>query len=691
MLTVGIDIGGTFTDLFLVDHDSGEQFLGKTLTTPKDPSIGSVQGLADLLAANGRSADQLAKIIHGTTLVANSLIERKGARTALITTKGFRDVLEIARERRFDMYDIFLEMPEPLIPKSLRREVTERLLDDGSIHTPLDEQEARDVVRELHGIGIESIAVCFLHAFRNAAHEEKVAKIIEEVAPGTFVSLSTEVVPEIREYERTSTTAANAYTQPLLKRYLGRMEESLGKLGFKGDFVIMLSSGGITGLETAARFPVRLVESGPAGGAIAAAYFGEQGGENRIMSFDMGGTTAKICLINDGEPMVTTNFEVAKAYRFKKGSGIPIKLPVIEMIEIGAGGGSIAHVDALGLLKVGPRSAGAEPGPACYGLGGTEPTVTDADLLLGYLNPDYFLGGEMRLDVDKASSAIQQQVADPLGFSIARAAWGIRQVVDENMANAARLYSVEKGEDYGSSSLMAFGGAGPGHAFWVADKLGIKKIIYPIGAGVTSAFGFLIAPPLFDFVRTHAMRIDEPDFGILNQLYEEMERDAVAMLKEHGVPRDDVSFVRTADMRYVGQGYEIVVPVPDGKLTIDALPVLKEAFDRGYEKLYQRLNKALNVEGLNWRLTARGPRPRISLKARVGSGSIEQAVKGTRPVYLPTAGDYVDCPVYDRYRLFPGASFQGPAIIEERESTVVVGSNARITADKQCNLTVTLT
>ncbi|MDP6561063.1 MAG: hydantoinase/oxoprolinase family protein, partial [Candidatus Binatia bacterium] len=473
-----------------------------------DPSIGAMEALQSLVADQDIEPRQIQNLIHGTTLVANALIERKGSKTALVTTKGFKDVLEIRRERRFDMYDIFIDMPPPLVPRSLRKEVNERMGENGGVLVPFDRAEAEAVVRSLKDEHIEAIAVCFLHSFRNGTHEKSMRSVIESLAPDLYISLSVEVMPEIREYERMSTTVANAYAQPLMKRYLDEFDGKLQRAGFEGNFFVMLSNGGITTRDVAARFPIRVVESGPAAGAIVAAHYGRVMGEEKVVSFDMGGTTAKIALIEGGTPWVATDFEVARVYRFKKGSGLPVKLPVIEMVEIGAGGGSITKIDEIGLLKVGPESAGADPGPACYDLGGDKPTVTDADLVLGYLNADYFLGGEMPLNREKAYRAIKTKIGDPLGISVEKAAWGIHQVVDENMANAAKVHIVEKGEDPKAYSLIAFGGAGPVHAYWVAEKLRAGKIICPPSAGVASAGGFLLVPISFNYVRTLITRLD---------------------------------------------------------------------------------------------------------------------------------------------------------------------------------------
>ena len=692
MYRVGIDIGGTFTDLILMDEATGERAIGKVLTTPQDPSVGAMQGLRELLDARGIRAADITHVIHGTTLVANALIERKGARAGLITTRGFGDVLEMGREKRYDIYDLFLEMPEPLIPRPHRMEVTERVLADGAVRTPLDERDARAAAERLAAAGVESVAVCFLHSYRNPAHEHRMRELLQQAAPGLFVSLSVEVIPELREYERLSTTACNAYVMPLMKRYLAAFREELAKLGYGRELYLMLSGGGIITSQEAERFPVRVVESGPAAGAVMAGAYGEVlAVKDIVLSFDMGGTTAKICVIRDGRPLVTSDFEVAPVWRFKKGSGLPIKLPVIDMLEIGAGGGSIARRDDMGLLKVGPQSAGSDPGPACYGLGGTEPTVTDADLVLGYLDANYFLGGRMPLKADLAREAVGR-LAGQLGLPPEKAAWGIYRVVGENMANAARVHAVERGQDPKGYSMVAFGGAGPVHAYWVAGRLGVQRVILPFGAGVASAGGFLIVPLSFDFVRSHVATLGALDLDAINRLYEEMEEEGRRLLARAGVRKGDVAALRTCDMRYVGQGHEVNVPVPRGTLTPKRVAAIRRNFEGLYKKLFRRTNPAYEIEALSWRLVVTGPKPELRLPrfpARPGS-RVEDARKGSRPVYFAEHDGFVDCAVFDRYRLFEGAAIEGPAIIEERESTVVVGPRARVVTDPFLDLLMTI-
>lgn len=687
----GVDIGGTFTDLLLLDQHTGEMIIGKILTTPGDPSVAVIQGLQALLTERQLDPAAVSATIHGTTLITNAIIERKGSKTGLITTQGFRDALEIGREKRYDIYDIFLENPEPLVPRALRREVAERLDETGRVLVPLNRMEVLDVVQELLRSGVEALAVVLLHSFRNPTHERIIREVVESEFPSLTLSLSSDVMPEIREYERTSTTVANVYVKPIARRYLNKLRAEVQQLGFRGDLYTMLSNGGITTCETASDYPIRLIESGPAAGALAASFYSQLKSLDHVISFDMGGTTAKICVIDQGQPMVTTEFEVARVYRFKKGSGLPVKVPVIEMIEIGAGGGSIARIDELRLLKVGPDSAGADPGPACYGLGGSEPTVTDADLILGYLDPDYFLGGKMKLDRARAEKAIRKRVAEPLGMDLTRAAWGIHHVVNENMANAARIHLVERGRDQRRYSLIAFGGAGPVHAYRVAEKLKLRQIVCPLAAGVTSAFGFLVAPMAFDFVQTYLTVLRSIEFVHLNTIFEEMEIRGRALLRQAGVPADAITVTRSADMRYLHQGFEINVPVPDGRLSADDIPRLQANFDQEYERMYKRLNPDVDVEALNWRVIVAGPRPTIKVQRTDGQSTPMEATRqGERPAYFPETSGYVNCPVYDRYQFTPGMVLRGPAIIEERESTVVVGPGARVEVDAYQNVVIWL-
>ena len=686
---VGVDIGGTFTDLLLVDDQTGAITVGKSLTTPSDPSEAVEAVLRDALHRGQVAPDQISNIIHGTTLVTNSIIERKGSKTALLTTRGFRDAVEIGREHRYDLYDIFLEMPRPLVPRHLRLEVDERLLASGEVLQAPDLAALEPLVREMRDKGIEAVAISFLHSYADPSHEQGVADLISRVAPGMRVSLSSEVVPEIREYERTSTTIANVYVQDRVDRYLRDLDRRLRELGFQGQLFVMLSSGGIGTVDTATRFPIRLLESGPAAGALATAYYGALTGQGDLMSFDMGGTTAKLCLVEKGEPLTASDFEVDRVYRFKKGSGLPVKVPVIEMIEIGAGGGSIARIDAMGLLKVGPDSAGADPGPVCYGRGGTEPTVTDADLILGYLDPNFFLGGRMQLDRAAAERAVQERVAAPLGLELPEAAWGIHQIVNETMANAARVHAIERGKDPRSFPLFTFGGAGPVHGFRVAEVLLAPAMIAPFGAGVTSTVGFLSAPLAFDFVRTAYGKLDELNWSTVNGIFEEMEASGRQVLVDSGVPSEAISYSRSADVRYAGQGHEVRVPITAGLLSQDSRNRLIGDFEDAYKRLYGRTGPSVALEIMSWRLIVSGPRPELRLKVNGRAEDMgADGLKGERAVYHPEYRDYRPTPVYDRYQLGPGTQLTGPAIVEERESTVVIGPGASATVDDFRNLRV---
>jgi N-methylhydantoinase A len=683
---LGIDIGGTFTDLALTDAGGRVRF-GKVLTTPDDPLRGLLDGMRALLAGAGVPAREVAHVLHGTTLITNAVIERKGARTGLLTTEGFEDVLEIGREARYDLYDLEMRMPEPVVRRRLRLGVPERTDHAGRVRQPLDAGPVADAIRALEAAGVEAIAVCFLHAHQNPANERAAAAAVRAALPGVTVTTSVEVLPEIREYERASTTVLNAYVQPLARRYLGRLRHGLAAAGATRAAVhIMTSSGHLTTTEEAERVPVRLIESGPAGGCLAAVFHGRQSGLRDLVAFDMGGTTAKACLIHGGRPYTTNEFEIARVQLGKKGSGLPLRIPALDLIEIGAGGGSIATVDALGLLRVGPRSAGAEPGPACYGRGGKEPTVTDADLLLGYLAPDRFLGGDMRLDVEAARRAIQE-VAEAVGLTVVEAAAGIHRIVNENMASAARIHILEKGKDPRRYPLFTFGGAGPVHAHGVARLLGTGRVIVPRGAGVTAALGFLAAPIATDEVRTYLTRLDRVDWERARRLLAEMEAAAVAALSAAGLPARAIAVERAADMRYAGQGFEVTAPLPAGKLDAARTEAIARAFLATYRERYGQATRDQPLEVVSWRVRARGPMPRVRLQAVPRARDSREARTGRRPVYF---GRFVNTPVYDRARLGAGAVVPGPAILEERESTLVVPPGARAAIDPRGNAIVTL-
>lgn len=685
---IGADIGGTFTDLVLVEDQTGRMVVEKVLTTYPDPTGGVLEGVRRLLQTAGRPPAECSGIIHGTTLVTNALIERKGARVALLTTAGHRDALELRSESRYDMYDLFLEMPAPLVPRDRRWGVRERVLADGTVYLPLDEAEVRSLARRCREESIAGVAVAFLHSYRNPAHERRVREILAEEAPEVAVSISAEVQPEIREYERTSTTACNVYVQGLAERYLRRLERELAEgLGLSGPLHIMISSGGTCTVETACRYPIRLLESGPAAGAMAAAHFGQVTGHRDLLALDMGGTTAKACLIEQGQPLVTTEFEVARVYRFKRGSGLPVKIPSVDLIEIGAGGGSIARINRLGLLQVGPESATSDPGPACYGLGGTEPTVTDADLVLGYLDPGFFLGGEMKLNQQAALAALVR-LGDRLGLDPVAAAWGVHRVVNEDMAGAARVHAAERGKDPARFALLAFGGAGPVHAYRVAESLGSPTVIVPPAAGVGAALGFLVAPLAFDFARTFYTPLAGLDWAMVQAMYDDMETEAQELLVRSGVTAEQVRLQRRVDLRYHRQGSEVTVPVPGGPLGPESADLVLQAFEADYTRLYGRTNPEAPVEALTWRLVASGPAPQIPaipVPARRG-GDPAAARKGVRAAYFPEAEGFTPTPVYDRARLAPGDVIPGPAIIEERESTLVVGPRGQVTVDRHLNL-----
>ncbi len=691
MYRAGNDIGGTFTDTVVINEETGEWTVGKVLTTPTDPSVGAMTGIGAVLEAKRVKWDTVSNVVHGTTLVANTLIERKGSKTALICTRGFRDVLEERTQKRYDLYDLLFEVPKPLVPRYLRKEITERLLADGSVLVPLNTAEARQIAEELKREGVESTAVCFLHCYRNADHEHLMKSVLEKACPGMFVTCSADVVPEIREYPRESTIVANAYTGPLFSIYLSKMDDQLAAKGVGGYLYLMLSSGGITTSGVAKLRPVYALESGPAAGAIAASFYGELKGFDSVLSYDMGGTTAKMCLIDKGQPSTTKEFEVARVHRLKAGSGLLIHLPVMDMIEIGTGGGSIAWIDKLGLLKVGPESAASEPGPACYDKGGTEPTVTDADLVLGYLSAGYFLGGKMPLNLPKARAAIEERVARPLKIGVPEAAWGMIEVVNENMINAIRVYASAKGKDFRAYTIVAFGGAGPVHAYNLAQKLGVEKVLVPLGAGVLSALGLLMAPFTFHLVRSYMSPLDRVDLGQVNQLLKDMEKEGTSLLQQAGVDPKDITLQRSCEMRYIGQRREIEVRIPSGVLSAADIPAIETAYNNEYKRLFFRTYPGYKLQCLNWRVVATGPRPKVTLK-RFPSGrhTIKAALKGTRQIYFPEFKGYRDCPVYDRYKLFENARIEGPVAIEERESTVVIGPGGHAVTDEYLNLLITV-
>jgi len=679
---LGCDIGGTFTDFVLLNDQTGEIKTGKCLTTPQDPSDAVEEGIRVLEATTPDFVAKLDELIHGTTLVINSIIERKGARTGLITTKGFRDILEIGREIRYAPYDIFAEFPQPLIPRRFRVEVDERVRSDGTVLKALDREDARKAVRTLINMGVESIAVCLLNSFENPAHEQTILEIIEREAPGISTSISYHVLPQIKEYERTSTTVTNAYVKPLTGRYLSKLANRLSSIGFKGKLFIMLSSGGVTSVETAAEFPVRIIESGPTAAVIAGQYYGKHFNIPEMFCFDMGGTTAKSCLIQKGVAGVVPTFEVGRVQRFMKGSGLTIQVPVVDLMEIGAGGGSIAKISKLGTLQVGPESSGAAPGPICYGRGGTGPCVTDADLLLGYLDENYFLGGEMKLDKEGAKRGVEERIAKPLGVSFIQAVWGIHDLINETMAAAAKTHIAEKGGNPKIVTISAFGGAGPVHAYGLAKKLGAPRMLIPPNAGVGSAMGFFTAPRAFDLLRSHKVSLSSSDFQEIEHIFKGLETDAGKILKKEAAD-DVIRYERSLDMRFVGQGSEVNVLLKTGDFTQFKREEVRRLFDDIYEKLYGRTYPESEVEFINFKVRASLPErllqlPRLEKKQDQSLGA---ALKGERLAYSPMAREFIPYTVYDRYKLSPGDEFQGPAIIEEKESTLIVGEDAHVSTD----------
>ncbi|MFI5031284.1 MAG: hydantoinase/oxoprolinase family protein [Reyranellales bacterium] len=667
---LAVDIGGTFTDLCL--EWNGKRTSTKVLTTPRAPEEGVLTGLDEIVKLSGAKPGDLGIIIHGTTLATNAIIERKGAKTALIVTEGFRDSIEIAFEHRFEQYDIFMVKPTPLVPRDLRFGVPERMDGRGNVLIPLDEAAVKALAPKLKAAGVEAIAIGYMHAYLDGKHERRTADILAELLPGVSISLSSEISPEIREYERWSTAVANAYVQPVMDRYLGRLDAALRQRGVTCPLFMITSGGGLAALATARKFPIRLVESGPAGGAILAAALARQCGLDKVLSFDMGGTTAKICLIDNGEPQHSRTFEVARQYRFLKGSGLPLRIPVIEMVEIGAGGGSIAHVDTLSRINVGPESAGAEPGPASYGRGGTKPTVTDADVVLGRLDPGYFAGGSIKLLPEQAGAAVDKAVGTPLQLKRLDAAFGVSEIVEENMANAARVHAVERGKELQDRTMIAFGGAAPIHAARLAEKLGISRVMVPSGAGVGSAVGFLMAPVAYEVVRSRYVQLDADKFdpAFVNRLFAEMRAEAEAVVKA-GAPTAKLVATRTADMRYRGQGHEITVDLPPGDFTAASAASLVKLYEEGYAATFGRTIPGLSVEIMNWTLRLAAEQPPMP-KAPPQPKDIPAKPRGQRAVYDPADQDMKEVSVYHRADLQIGSHIPGPAIIAEDETTTIV-------------------
>ncbi len=694
-LVAGADIGGTFTDICLLDPRTDRAATRKVLTTHRDPSEAVLSGLSAVLADEGLAAANVAIIVHATTLATNALIERSGARTGMLTTRGFRDVTEVGYEQLYDLYDIHLDLPAPLVPRALRRPVTERTASDGERIAALDIESADAAIRVLLERGVESVAICFLHSYADPGNERAAVDRVRALAPRLPVSASSEVLPELGEFPRFSTTVANAYVQPLVSRYLIGLKERLEATGHRGAFTVVNSRGGTMSPETAARFPIRMLESGPAAGAHAASVLARRLQTRSLLSFDMGGTSAKICLVRNFSPQVTVEFEAARIARFKRKSGLPVRVPVVDLIEIGAGGGSIARVDSLGLPAVGPKSAGSEPGPACYGRGGREPTVTDADTVLGYLNPDFFLGGRLRLDTRAAEEALAEHVGRPLGMPAIEAAWTVFRRVNEQMARAAAVHASEHGVDLRRYALLAFGGAGPIHAAHLARSLGIRRVVVPPNPGVLSALGAVLAPPHFDLAASYRSELDRLDLPRANHLLESLEARGHALLDEVRVDAARRKVTRQVDMRYRNQRYEVPVDLPPaGKLAQDGLPGVEDAFHRAYERRYGRTIRGVPAETVTWRVAVSAPppatlrRPRRAAPPAPAPGGRETPRPERRPAYF---GDgFVETAFVRRASLAAGARLPGPAIVEEDGSTTIVPPGARATVDPGGNLVLDL-
>ena len=692
-LRVAVDIGGTFTDGLAVITPGGRIWVSKTLTTPHDPGEAVTTVMADLLkqaaAARGAVKPNVTEVVHGTTLVTNTLIERKGARTGLIVTKGTRDVLTIARELRYDLYDLNLEIPQPLVAEDKRLEADERLDVQGNVVKPLDAAGIEQLLDGLAGLGVEAVAVCLLHAYVSDVHEKQIAAAVKKRFPGLAVSISSGIAREIREYERMSTTTTNAYVQPLVAEYLNRLDARVHERASGAPLRIMVSSGGFTSGKAAAETPILLLESGPAGGVLSALNTARNNGIDEILAFDMGGTTAKACVVAGGEPLIAHSFECARVSRFKRGSGLPILIPSIDLIEIGAGGGSIAHINDLGLLNVGPESSGAVPGPACYGLGGTGATVTDADLTLGYLNPDNFLGGAMKLRRDLAQAALQK-LATKLKLSVANVAWGICNIVNENMAAAARIHIAEKGHDPRSFAMVATGGAGPVHVVEVARKLQIPRVLATIAAGAGSCLGLLAAPARVDRSWSNPTLVADIDWGKVARVYAELRADAEDELKSAGAGNVALKWWIGAEMRYAGQGHNVTVTLPWRKIGAVFAPALLKEFERRYRQLYGHLVPNAAPQVVTWRLTGRSVVKSHQFTwgdARVSSIPV---MRGKREIYLPLKRKFQTVLVYDRYSLKPGTRVAGPVVLEERESTLVVpvAADVKILPDYTVSVTI---
>jgi N-methylhydantoinase A len=690
---LGVDVGGTFTDAILIDEASGEIRINKVPSTPRDPSIGFLEAAHRILGQAKVPSAEVTYVVHGTTVATNAIIEGKTARTAFITTEGFRDMLEIARQLRppTSMYDLMFEKPRPMVPRYLCFGVPERLDAQGKVMSALNEEGVRKTVEQIRREGVESIAVCLLHSHVNSIHEKRVGEIVREVFPGVTISLSSEVAPEFREYFRASTTVINASIRPVVARYLKSIEDRLRGEGLKAELLVMQSNGGVLSFDSASEKPVFMVESGPAAGVVAAAYLGGALGYKDIISFDMGGTTAKVGMIRNGTVKVTKDYEVGVQARASggasRGSGYPIRTPVIDLVEIGAGGGSIAWVDSGGVLRVGPHSAGADPGPVCYGKGGAEPTITDANLVLGRLNPHYFLGGEIGLDVEKARQSIQKKCADRLGLDVVTTAQGILEIANAAMVNALRLISVQRGYDPRGFVLVAFGGAGPVHANRLSAETEMPTTVIPMSPGITSAMGLLVTDLKHEYSKTMIQRVDRLDPTSVEEVYRHVEGQARSTLAREGMRPENMSFTRQVDMRYVGQSYELTVQLHNGQLDPAEIKRVLKRFHEEHDRAYGFSSPEEPTEFVNLRLTAVGNIAKPQLRELIGDrASMASAQKSTRPVFFAERGGYIPCPIYNRYLLGSGCHIEGPAVVEEMDSTTVIHPGYRAKVDRFGNL-----
>jgi N-methylhydantoinase A len=690
---IGIDIGGTFTDVVALDYSAGKLHSLKVLTTHGDPAQGVTDGMSQLIDACRINPSEVKRVVHATTLFTNALIERRGICTGLVINEGFKDVIELGHERKYDLYDLAIERAPALVPRNLRAGISGRLDAQGNVLERLNQNEVRAAVAGLVKLGVESIAICLLHSYASGQHERTVAEWIRRDFPQLEVTLSSEVAPVIREFERISTTVANAYIKPLASRYLNALEERLHALGLKCGVLMMLSNGGLCHISEAKRNPIELLESGPAAGAISAAHYGLRDNQSHLLAFDMGGTTAKLSLIEHGQPAIAFGFEAARRKRFAEGSGLPIRITTVDLIEIGAGGGSIAHQDQLGLLKVGPESAGSEPGPACYGRNGSEPTVTDANLVLGYLNPDYFAGGTLAIDSDKARVAIGR-IGSSLGRDVTEVAWGMHDIVAENMAGAARVHVAERGRDPRDFVLLCTGGGGPLHSYYVAQKIGVRTIICPPAAGVASAYGLLVASARADRSRTMSFVPASDSLGALEAAFSELEQEARASLEHVAETFGPAALIRQADGRFVGQGFNLSVRLPDGPYAGNQAgseaairAKLIEAFEAVYREKFGRTPPDVPVQLVNLRVACDAPPRKRFTPELLGSGE-QPAPKGMRDVYFKEANGYVSTPIYERAQLRAGFKAAGPLVIEDPSSSLVVGPKGHVEQVVSGNLVI---